>query len=242
MTESSSVQHRKAGIFGAFDRVAPSYDLLSSLNPGYHAHLRKSAERLGVPGDGEGAAILDLCCGTGLSTAPLVRLYPRARITALDLSEGMLSQAREKRWLSSVDFVRGDGMDPAASGVTGPFDAILMAYGIRNMPDADRCLGNVLALLSPGGTICFHEYSVRDSALRRFIWNVVIVGIVYPLAWLATGSTDIFRYLRGSVLEFDGKQAFMERLRRAGFSDVEALPMGGWQRGILHTFRAKRAA
>jgi hypothetical protein len=60
-----------------------------------------------------------------------------------------------------------------------------------------------------------------------------------PLAFLTTSSTDIFRYLRRSMLEFDGRHAFEERLRRAGFTDVETLPMDGWKRGVVHTFLAR---
>jgi hypothetical protein len=60
-----------------------------------------------------------------------------------------------------------------------------------------------------------------------------------PLAFLTIGSTDIFRYLRRSVLEFDGRHALEERLRRAGFTGVETLPMDGRQRGVVHTFRAR---
>jgi ubiquinone/menaquinone biosynthesis C-methylase UbiE len=239
MIKTQTVQHRKAGIASAFNRVASRYDLLSALNPGYHKHLSWSAERLEIHDEGEGTRILDLCCGTGLSTEPLVGLYPKAKIVGLDKSEGMLSKARTKDALRSVEFVAGDGMDPAASGVNGPFDAILMAYGIRNMPDPDTCLDNVRDLIAPGGVICFHEYSVADSLWSRSIWNLVLFSIVIPLAFLTTGSTDIFRYLRRSVLEFDGRRAFEQRLRRAGFIDVETLPMDGWQRGVVHTFRAR---
>jgi SAM-dependent methyltransferase len=132
MGEGASVQRRKAQIFSAFDRVASRYDLLSGLNPGYHKHLQWSAERLEVENEGEGSRILDPCCGTGLSTEPLVRLYPKAAITGLDLSDGMLEKARKKESLRSVVFSSGDGMDPAATGAKGPFDAILMAYGISS--------------------------------------------------------------------------------------------------------------
>jgi ubiquinone/menaquinone biosynthesis C-methylase UbiE len=242
MSGTSKVQHRKAGIFGAFNKVAPRYDLLSGLNPGYLKHLRWSAERLGIPSDGENRRVLDLCCGTGLSTEPLVHLYPMAEITGLDLSEGMLEEARKKESLHSVTFVAGNAMDPASAGAKGPFDGILMAYGIRNMPDPDACLANLIELVTPGGTVCFHEYSVADSLWSRSIWNLVVFAIVIPLAFVTTGSTDIFRYLRRSVLEFDGKSAFENRLRRAGFIDVETLPMDGWQRGVVHTFRARRPA
>jgi len=236
-----SVQSRKADIFGAFDRVASRYDLLSGLNPGYHKHLRWSAERLQIENEGEGSRILDLCCGTGLSTEPLVRFYPRAEIVGLDRSEGMLEVARKKESLRSVAFLAGDAMNPAAAGAKGPFSAILMAYGVRNMPDPDACLANLTALLAPGGVVCFHEYSVADSLWSRSVWNLVMYLIVIPLAFLTTGSTGIFRYLRRSVLEFDGQSAFEERLRRAGFTDVETLPMDGWPRGVTHTFRARLA-
>jgi ubiquinone/menaquinone biosynthesis C-methylase UbiE len=115
-----------------------------------------------------------------------------------------------------------------------------MAYGSRNMPDPDACVANLIALLAPGGVICFHEYSVADSRWSRSVWNLVMLLIVTPLAFLTTGSTDIFGYLRRSVLEFDGKGAFEERLRRTGFMEVETLPMDGWQRNVTHTFRARR--
>lgn len=242
MSESQTIQHRKAGIFNAFNQVASRYDWLSGLNPGYHTHLRWSAERLQIDRAGEGAAILDLCCGTGLSTAPLVDLYPRARIVGLDNSAGMLDVARGKPALRAVTFVEGDGMSPASAGAGGPFDGLLMAYGIRNMRDPDGCLTNLRALLKPGGIVCIHEYSVADAWWTRMIWNLVMLLIVIPLAFVTTGSTDIFRYLRRSALEFDGVRAFEARLRRLGFVDVETLPMDGWQRGITHTFRARRPA
>ena len=78
---------QKQAVPGEFDRVARRYDLLTGMNPGYRKHLRWSAERMRMPPT---ARILDLCCGTGLSTEALVRSYPRARVTGLDASAGML--------------------------------------------------------------------------------------------------------------------------------------------------------
>jgi ubiquinone/menaquinone biosynthesis C-methylase UbiE len=229
----------KAEVPESFDEVAPTYDLLTSLNPGYHRHLRMSAERLGA---GPSARILDLCCGTGASTEALVACYPRAALEGLDASEGMLAAARDKPVLRGVSFHHGDATDPAAHGARGPYDAILMAYGIRNVPDADRCLKNLHALLRPGGTICFHEYSVRDSRRARLVWDAVAWGIIIPGGLLTAPASPIYRYLHRSVRGFDGARSFEERLRRAGFEDVETLPLDGWQRGVLHTFRARRGA
>ena len=228
---------RKVEVPHAFDRAARAYDVLTGMNPGYAKHLRWSAERLRAPARGR---LLDLCCGTGLSTSAVRKTYPHAELVALDASAGMLERARQKRELRDVRFVLGDATDPAAAGVDGAFDAILMAYGIRNVPDADRCLDNLLLLLRPGGTICFHEYSVRDSRLSRLVWDAVTTLIVVPSGALATGDGDLYRYLRTSVHDFDGVRAFETRLRSRGFVDVHTEPMDGWQRGVVHSFLARR--
>jgi ubiquinone/menaquinone biosynthesis C-methylase UbiE len=229
---------RKTEVPSDFDRVARRYDLLCTLNPGYRKHLSWSAERMRLAPT---ARVLDLCCGSGLSTEALVRTYPGARITGLDASAGMLEVARSKRLLSRVRFLRGDAMEPAAVA-PGPWDGVLMAYGIRNVPDPDLCLARLRAVLRPGGVVCFHEYSVADSRLRRAVWNAVSLGVVIPLGAAATGESGLFRYLRQSVNDFDGAAGFAARLARAGFVDVERHAMDGWQRGIVHSFIARTPA
>lgn len=238
-TAPPSLRAQKRAVPHAFDRVAARYDLLTGMNPGYHRHLARSAERMGVRGD---AALLDLCCGTGLSTLALVRAYPRATITGLDASAGMLELARRKRELAGVRLLHGDAMDPAGHGAAGPYDGILMAYGIRNMPDPDLCLQRLLQLLRPGGVICFHEYSVRDSLRAHLMWNAVCLGIIIPAGLLTSPGSDIYRYLRRSVNAFDGAAAFQQRLQAAGFCDPQVATMDGWQAGIVHTFLARRPA
>ncbi len=234
----NDLQLRKTQVPSGFDRIAHRYDLLNRLNPGYRKHLRWSAERMELA---RNANVLDLCCGTGLSTEALVDTYPEATLTGLDASSGMLELAKTKRQLERVHFVCGDAMDPRAAGLEpARYDGVFMAYGIRNMPDADLCLGRILELLEPGGKIAFHEYSVADSLVSRAIWNVVAGTIIIPFGALATGSSELFLYLRRSVNRFDGVEAFKKRLLAAGFIDVREEPMDGWQRGIVHTFLAAR--
>lgn len=238
MSEPETLRQQKAAVPHEFDHVARRYDLLTGLNPGYAKHLRWSAERMGLPPGP--LDLLDLCCGTGLSTHALAHVHPQARITGLDASAGMLAVAAKKPWAHAVRWVCGDAMDPAASGVPGPFDGILMAYGIRNMPDPDLCLRRLFALLKPGGVICFHEYSVRDSTWSRLVWNAVSLGIIIPAGLVTSPRSDIYRYLRASVNQFDGVSAFQARLARAGFIDQHRHTMDGWQAGIVHSFVAHR--
>lgn len=242
---------RKREVPADFDRVAGTYDTLVQRNPGYVEHLALSAERLGLTGTGTGLRILDLCCGTGLSTAGVVAAYPEASVVGLDASAGMLEQARSKAMFRSIDnvsFVLGDAMDPAATLGDEPFDAVLMAYGIRNMADPDVCLDRLLPLLKPGAPICFHEYSVRDSPRAIGTWTTVCWGIIIPAGLITSRHTRIYRYLWRSVLRFDGVRAFEGRLRNHGFTDVRTMPVVGkarfdfWQDGVVHSFLARRPA
>ena len=98
----------------------------------------------------------------------------------------------------------------------------------------------MLDLLRPGATFAVHEYSVADSAVRRAIWRAVASGVIVPAGQLLTGDPTLYRYLRRSVLDFDGVREFSSRLRRAGFTGVRVEPMSGWQRGIVHTFLGRR--
>jgi len=234
----SGLADRKREVPADFDRVAGTYDTLVCRNPGYLAHLRLSADRLALPGEGAGLRLLDLCCGTGLSTEALLAAYPRADVTGLDASVGMLDRARAKGLRAT--FVEGDAMCPRRDLLEGDFDAILMAYGIRNMPEPDACLRGVRDLLAPGAPVVFHDYSVAGSRRARATWNVVALGIIIPAGLVTSGHARIYRYLRRSVLEFDGVEAFEARLARAGFSDVHTEPVDGWQRGIVHSFCARR--
>lgn len=224
-----------AELAAAFDHAALSYDRLVAANPGYHAHLRRSARRLRLPRGGAGLRLLDLGCGTGASTAALLAAAPHAEIVAVDASAGMLARAATKRWPAGVSFVHAPVERLADAGVTGPFDGVFAAYLFRNVTDPDGTLAVVRSLLKPGGRLGVHEYALGGRAVDRAVWTAVCRGIVLPAGRLA-GDADLYRHLWRSVVEFDRASGFADRLRRAGFAEVRVLPMPGWQTGIVHTF------
>ncbi|MEU2538777.1 class I SAM-dependent methyltransferase [Streptomyces iakyrus] len=220
----------------AFDHASRTYDRLTGLNPGYRADLLRSARRLRLPGDGAGLHLLDLGCGTGASTRALLRAAPRARITAVDASAGMLRRALAKPWPDGVRFLHLSAEELHAAG-EGPFDAVFAAYLFRNVSDPDGVLGTVRGLLRPGGRLAVHEYSLTGSPAHRALWTAVCQGVIIPAGTL-TGDRALYRHLWHSVLDFDTAAAFTGRLTRAGFTGARALPLAGWQSGITHTFVA----
>jgi ubiquinone/menaquinone biosynthesis C-methylase UbiE len=238
----------KAAVPDAFDKAARGYDRLVGANPGYHRHLRLSALRMGLPNRGEGLRLLDVGCGTGLSTAALLSVAPRAQIVGVDGSAGMIAEARSKDWPSSVMFVRAtlDEMrtvlDDAGEPIGRPesFDGVLAAYLVRNLPDADQGLAALLSMLNPGAPIAVHDYSVADSRRARVVWTAVCWSVIIPAGAVVTRDSGLYRYLWDSVRKFDGAAAFERRMGRAGFTDLRTHTMPGWQSRIVHTFLGRR--
>lgn len=236
----------KAAVPDAFDAAARGYDRLVGANPGYHQHLRLSALRMGLPNKGEGLRLLDVGCGTGLSTAALLSVAPRAEIVGVDGSAGMIAKARSKDWPPTVTFVRArlDEFGAAGDRVGRPesFDGVLAAYLVRNLPDADEGLASLLSLLKPGAPIAVHEYSVADSRRARMVWTGVCWTVIIPAGAVVTRDPGLYRYLWDSVRKFDGAREFERRMGRAGFTDLRTHTMPGWQSRIVHTFLGRSPA
>ena len=242
-------------VAAAFDEVAPSYDLMVALNPGYHAHLRAAADALlellprrKPAGSAPLVRLLDLGCGSGASTRAVQLAAQQAdvgfAIVGVDASAGMLEQARAKRWPAGVRFEVGQAEEIASSqgswGLGGSIQGAFAAYLFRNVADRDAVLAELFELLAHDGVVVVQEYSIAGSRGARLVWTAVCWLVVIPLGWLTSRRTRLYHYLWRSVRSFDSIQTFVDRLYRAGFVDVEVRTAPGWQRGILHTFRARK--
>jgi ubiquinone/menaquinone biosynthesis C-methylase UbiE len=235
----------------AFDEVADRYDLMVTLNPGYHAHLRHSAAALAAGlGARTGTRVVDLGCGSGASTRALVDELRRGgvhgEVLGVDGSAGMLAQAQLKSWPVGVRFAHGRAEALATvcadAGFEGPLDGVFAAYLLRNVPDRDALLRSLHEQLRPGGVLVVHEYSVAGRPVSQAVWTAVCRGVVVPLGWLTSRRTRLYHYLWRSVMDMDPVETVMQRMLDAGFEDVRTRSMGGWQRGIIHTFHARKPA
>lgn len=236
----------------AFDEVADRYDLMVALNPGYHAHLRASATVLveSLPAGTGPVRLLDLGCGSGASTKALVAALEESgrdyTLVGVDASAGMLREARKKDWPSGVTFAQGraEGVGGLAEltqvVADGGLDGIFAAYLVRNVPERDALLASLREVLRPGAALVIHEYSVAGNRKAEAVWTAVCWSVVVPLGYVTSRRTRLYRYLWKSVMEMDSTQRLIERLLVAGFEDVRSRTMGSWQRGIIHTFHARR--
>src|ERR671914_631507 len=208
-----------------FDRIAPVYDAMNRvMSGGLDQRWRRIAAEAAVrPGD----RVLDACCGTG--DLALAALAAGGRVAGLDFSERMIERAALKS--RSIEWKRGDALDlPFADG---SFDAVTVGFGVRNLDDLGRGLGEFRRVLRAGGRLAVLEITQPRGVLAPF-FRLWFDGLV-PLAGRLLPGGSAYTYLPASVRRFPGPAELAELMRRSRFEPVAyrlfaggivALPVG----------------
>jgi demethylmenaquinone methyltransferase/2-methoxy-6-polyprenyl-1,4-benzoquinol methylase len=229
--ESCVLTPRNIQIRDNFDAIAPRYDLTNRvLSLGIDLHWRRVAVRQlrGMPDDG---TVLDLACGTCDLAIEVLRQCRKARVVGADLSRVMLALARKKV------AQRLGGQPGPISLVNAPaealpfrdraFDAVTIAFGIRNVPDFKAGLREMLRVLRPGGRACILEFSTPPSKLWWKMYNFYFFNVLPRIGGLITGRQAAYRYLTDSVAQFPDATQFKAAMEEAGFAGVSCLSMNG---------------
>jgi len=209
-----------------FARIAGRYDAANHLLSGgvdfwWRQKLVRAVHDT-HPGD-----ILDLATGSGDVAFALADGLPApVRVTGMDFCQPMLDEAVKKRGLSQrwsrIEFKQGDGM--ALPLPDRCFDAVTIAFGLRNMAGRHKALTEMRRVLRPGGRLFVLEFSQPSFWFRPFYYAYLKI-ILPAIAGLVTGDRSAYEYLCGSVELFPGRAAISEEIRRAGFNSVSATPL-----------------
>ena len=234
MTNANLIKN-KAQVPKEFNKVSAMYDFATYLSQGYQEDLDNSANWLGLNGN---ERVLDVCCGTGKSTAACLKHITTGSIIGVDNSEGMLKEANKKFATEiaagKVNFELQDAMHLDFEAES--FDAIFMAYGLRNMPDYEKSLELLYKLLKPGGRLCIHDYSLANKGWAKAYWGVLSYGFIVPFCSILSRSTKIYTYLAKSVLTFLTPPEVEVKMENAGFQNIQVKAHKSWRSPILHSF------
>jgi demethylmenaquinone methyltransferase/2-methoxy-6-polyprenyl-1,4-benzoquinol methylase len=209
-----------------FARIAGRYDVANHLLSGGVDFWWRRALVRAVRAAGP-SAVLDLATGSGdVAFAVADGLPPATRITGMDFCQPMLDVAVAKRnesarW-AKVKFLQGDGLALPLSDAT--YDALTIAFGLRNMADRHRALSEMRRVLRPGGRLFVLEFSQPAAWFRPFYYGY-LKFILPTVAGVVTGDRAAYEYLCGSIEQFPDCAAMSAEIRRAGFTTVRATPL-----------------
>ena len=204
-----------------FDHIAPAYDRLNhTLSLGIDRRWRKHAIKWLKPFRPQ--QIMDVATGTGDFAILACRMLKPQQLSGTDISEGMMQIGREKvkeaGLEGSIRFQREDC--EALSFPEATFDAVTVAFGIRNFEHLDRGLQEMCRVLRKGGHLVILELSTPSRFPMKQLYQIYSKFI--PLVGrLISHDNNAYTYLPESIRAFPQGEVMQESIRRAGFSEVK---------------------
>lgn len=215
---SSDDEAKHSQVRRMFDSIAPAYDTMNRLmSLGMDRGWRRKTVSC-VAGD-KPVDILDIATGTGDLAIALAKACPQARVTGLDLSEGMVSIGRRKvadaRLDNRVSLQTGDAL--AMPFDDASFDVITVAFGVRNFEHLADGYTEMLRVLRPGGLLCVLELTPPASPLIKPLYSIYTRGVIPLLGRILSGDASAYTYLPRSIAAVPARADMSAIMARAGY-------------------------
>ena len=211
-------EERAPKVRAMFTRLAWRYDLVNDvMSFGLHRRWKRQTVEIALAGGRK--RLLDLCCGTG-DICFLAEEMGAPGVTGLDFTLPMLAVARRRKRRSGgrARFTQGDALSlpfPEAR-----FDAITVGYGLRNIADPEKALGEMRRVLAPGGRAVVLDFGKPDNPIAGGLYQAFLRTMMPAVGWLFHGDADTYLYIPESLKRFPAQRGVAELMRRVGFVNV----------------------
>ncbi len=220
---ANEIEHARA-VRAMFSGIAGRYDLLNHvLSVNIDKRWRRLVrQKLQTVLDDPNSLILDVACGTGDLSLELQK-HADARVIGTDFCRPMLAVAADKS--DSIPFVEGDAMNLGFADST--FDAVTIAFGLRNLSNFRDGLAELQRILKPGGKLVVLEFSSPVIPGFRHLFNFYFTRVLPRIGGAVSGSRGAYEYLPNSVSKFPDQKRLAEMMRETGFYGVEYTNLTG---------------
>lgn len=238
MKPYSNSESKKEQVRTMFDAIAWRYDMLNHmLSLGIDRSWRRRLVRL-VKESGA-LQILDLATGTGDLAIMLARKCPGAAVMGVDLSEQMLAigeQKVEQAGLQDrISLAQGDA--EALNCTDGQFDAVTVAFGVRNFENIEKGVAEICRALKPGGGIYVLEFGRPRNKIFGAFYRFYFHRVLPLLGGLFSRDRRAYTYLPQSVDEFPYGERFAGIVERAGFGKCRTIDL---MSGVAQVYYAEK--
>ena len=216
-----------------FATIADRYDLITvALSYGRDRHWKRRLIDLAAPASGMRAA--DLATGTGDIAFALAERG--AGVVGLDVTRRMIELARRKIARNPApEFLVGDMI--ALPFASGSFDIVTTGYGIRNVPDLQASIDEMLRVLKPGGQALSLDFDRPSNALVRAVYLSYLTLVGGAVGWILHRDPDTYRYIPASIRQYPGADAVARLMEARGFSRVRHHRVLGGLMAIHQAFK-----
>jgi demethylmenaquinone methyltransferase/2-methoxy-6-polyprenyl-1,4-benzoquinol methylase len=227
--DKQSKAGKKNQVAEMFNSIAGRYDFLNRfLSFGIDKSWRRKAiEQLQKK---QPKIILDVATGTGDFAITAYSILKPDRIVGIDISEGMLEAGRKKIGQLNLDkfieLIAGDS--EALQFADATFDAVTVAFGVRNFEHLEKGLSEIYRVLKPGGKISIAECTAPRSALIKPFYNLYTFKLVPAFGKLFASNKKAYQYLNNTIQAFPDREKFLDILKKTGFKETyyQSLTLG----------------
>lgn len=208
-----------------FDNISGNYDFLNHfLSLGIDVVWRKKAIRQLVPIGPK--QILDVATGTGDFAIEALRLAPD-KVVGVDISEGMLEVGRVKmknrKLDGKIELLYGDSENLPFE--ENKFDAVIVAFGVRNFEHLEKGLAEMLRVVRPGGKVVVLEFSKPRKFPFKQLYNFYFKFVLPKIGRWVSKDSSAYTYLPESVQAFPDGERFVEILNQLGYKNTSCKPL-----------------
>ena len=225
-----------------FNDIAPTYDKLNHvLSLNVDKRWRKKAVKCvkkSIAGV-ENPILLDVACGTADSTIALAQISDNVRVNGIDIADGMLKIGEEKVYKIGLNdrITFSNSCAESIDFQDNTFDAVFVAFGVRNFSDREKGLKEILRVLKPNGTLVVLELSEPHNVIVRWLYNLYFKNILPFIGKRVSGNAQAYRYLQQTVEKFPMPNEFMALLSKCGYNDLKHKALTC---GLCRIYQAKK--
>lgn len=217
-----SREHKEGYVHELFNAIAPKYDLLNTMmSVGLDKSWRRAAVRAAEvrPAD----QVLDICCGTGQMTMELARAVgPAGQVTGLDFSEKMLEIAQstvdQSDLKERITLIQGNAM--ALPFPDNSFDAVTVGWGLRNVPDIQQVVGEMIRVVKPGRMVVSMDMGKPEMPVFKQGYWLYFEKLVPLMGKIWANEKSAYTYLCDSAKAFLNQQELKALFSESGLLEA----------------------